>query len=314
MPLISVIVPVYNVEAYLEKCLDSILAQTFQDFDLILVDDGSTDRSGFICDSYKSICYSQSISCKVIHQKNGGLSAARNTGIDWAMSHSNSSWLSFIDSDDYIQDIFLEKLYYTCIHTESDICMCDFSSVDEDGKCTETSHDFPVGIYESKHDFFELLYDNWRTVVAWNKIYRKALFNSIRYDVGKLHEDEFIIHKLLGKCNRIAYINDSLYMYLSRKGSIVQSESLVTKRLFALEAWIKRYWYCKKYGFPINKTILTNDYMISVIELKYMVPERQQKYYSHIRNEYKKIYIDSSKQPIKARILFAFYILRKRVR
>lgn len=314
MPAISVIVPVYNVELYLEKCVDSILDQTFRDFDLILVDDGSTDRSGLICDSYVDKCSDKGITCKVIHQQNGGLSAARNTGIDWAMLNSKSEWLSFIDSDDYIKKDFLEKLYNPCIGNRSDICICDFIPVDEHGICLDEPHEFPSGVYDSPEDFFRILYNNWRTVVAWNKLYRKSLFHHVRYDVGKIHEDEFIIHRLFGKSKRITYISDQLYMYLSRKGSIVQSETNVTKQLYALEAWTRRYWYCKKHGFPVNRNILTGDYMLSVIALKRAVPKNQRQYYMKIRGQYKKMYIDSAKNAMKARLTFDFYLFRKGLR
>ena len=105
MPQISVIVPVYKVEAYLARCVDSVLAQTFSDFDLILVDDGSPDNSGAICDEYAE----KDPRIVVIHQKNGGLSAARNAGIEWAFAHSNSQWLNFIDSDDWVHPEYLDS-------------------------------------------------------------------------------------------------------------------------------------------------------------------------------------------------------------
>ena len=111
MPQISVIVPVYKVEPYLRRCVDSILAQTFTDFELILVDDGSPDNSGAICDEYAQ----KDARVHVIHQENGGLSAARNAGIDWVFAHSDSQWLTFVDSDDWVHPEYLERLYHAVL-------------------------------------------------------------------------------------------------------------------------------------------------------------------------------------------------------
>ena len=119
MSKISIIVPVYNVESYLARCINSILAQTFQDFDLILVDDGSPDRSGHICDEYAA----HESRIHVIHQKNGGLSVARNTGIEWAFEKSNSRWISFIDSDDWIHPKYLEVLYSAVIRDHTKVAI-----------------------------------------------------------------------------------------------------------------------------------------------------------------------------------------------
>ena len=120
-PIISIIVPVYNVESYLERCINSILNQTFKNFELILVDDGSTDKSGEICDSFAG--YDKRI--RVIHKKNGGLSSARNVGLDVSIG----KYIGFVDSDDWIDEFMYEKLYRNMIKTKSDIVICNFSRV-----------------------------------------------------------------------------------------------------------------------------------------------------------------------------------------
>ena len=120
--LISVIVPVYKVEKYIHRCVDSILAQTFTDFELILVDDGSPDNCGMICDEYAL----KDNRIHVIHKENGGLSDARNAGIDWAFEHSNSEWITFIDSDDWIHSRYLEKLYQTVNQFDCQISVCGY--------------------------------------------------------------------------------------------------------------------------------------------------------------------------------------------
>ena len=122
MPQISVIVPVYKVEAFLHRCVDSILCQSFSDFELILVDDGSPDSCGQICEAYAA----KDSRIRVIHQKNGGLSAARNTGIDWVMANSGSHWLAFVDSDDWVHPDFLQTLYTAAEQTLSKISACGF--------------------------------------------------------------------------------------------------------------------------------------------------------------------------------------------
>ena len=119
---ISVIVPVYNVEKYLNRCIDSILAQTFTDFELILVDDGSPDNCGKICDEYAA----KDSRIHVIHKANGGLSDARNAGIDWAFANSNSEWVTFMDSDDWIPDNYLFELYHACVQNLSQVAICDY--------------------------------------------------------------------------------------------------------------------------------------------------------------------------------------------
>ena len=126
MPKISVIVPVYNVEPYLHRCVDSILVQTHTDFELILVDDGSPDNCGVICDEYAQ----KDSRIHVIHQQNGGLSAARNAGIDWAFANSDSQWLSFIDSDDWVHPCFLEYLYRAVQETDAKVSACGIRKVE----------------------------------------------------------------------------------------------------------------------------------------------------------------------------------------
>ena len=128
MPTISVIVPVYKVEKYIHRCVDSILNQTFSDFELILVDDGSPDNCGAICDEYAA----KDSRVVVIHQENGGLSAARNAGIDWAFANSDSQWLSFIDSDDWVHPEYLQKLLDTAVNNSAEVAFCTLTAFTED--------------------------------------------------------------------------------------------------------------------------------------------------------------------------------------
>ncbi len=310
MPKISVIVPVYKVEKYIERCVDSILAQSFADFELILVDDGSPDNCGKICDEYAE----KDPRVHVIHKQNGGLSDARNAGIDRAFRYSDSEWLCFIDSDDWVAEDYLEKLYYACIENEADVCMCDFERVDEKGISVEKPHDFPDGTYLDKEDIFALLYSNWRTVVAWNKLYRKKVFNNIRYDFGKIHEDEFIIHKVLKECNRACYISDVLYCYVIRRGSIMDFEKETDIKLVFLETGILRYWYCKENGLPTDRRITDMAYLDHVVGLADEISEAENERYRKLKKEYRAVFIDASENKLKRRLIFDFYRQYKKKR
>ena len=179
-PLLSIIVPVYKVENYLQKCIDSILAQTFTDFELILVDDGSPDGCPALCDAAAA----KDARVRVIHQKNGGLSAARNAGLDVA----RGAWIGFVDSDDYIAPEMYEKLYRAVQSTGADLALCDYAKVDEAGVPGVQTH---VPVPQKSLTGRELLQKAyWTTAqIAWNKLYRRTIFAQLRYPVGKLNED-----------------------------------------------------------------------------------------------------------------------------
>ncbi|RGM21729.1 glycosyltransferase family 2 protein [Eubacterium sp. OM08-24] len=165
--LISVIVPVYKVEEYIYRCVDSILAQSFKDFELILVDDGSPDNCGKICDEYAQ----KDKRITVIHKENGGLSDARNTGIDWALKNSNSNWITFIDSDDWVHTDYLKNLYNAVKENNVDISVCGYvNTTGEDDLHTKNSE--INTLLCTPEDFF--INNNINAVVAWGKLYKKV--------------------------------------------------------------------------------------------------------------------------------------------
>ena len=214
MPEISVIVPVYNVEKYVGRCIDSILNQTFTDFELILVNDGSTDNSGVLCDKYAK----SDDRIKVIHKENGGLSDARNCGID----ESLGEYLSFIDSDDWVENNFLKTLYDNAIKHKAEIVIVNLHKVLDD------KHEQSVPINEmccSGREALNYLYGEQSiyTNVAWNKLYKKSLFKNIRYPVGRTHEDGFTTYMLLDLCNNVYFSNYDAYCYYQRSDSIMNS-------------------------------------------------------------------------------------------
>ena len=172
MANISVIVPVYKVEEFLSRCVDSILCQSYTDFELILVDDGSPDSCGAMCDGYAE----QDSRVHVIHQENGGLSAARNSGIDWVFANSDSRWLAFVDSDDWVHPDFLKVLYETAEETLCRISVCGFFRT--------SGEDFPEQPYHApmriaSGDYYCGDYQDGQTAVAWNKLYHRSLFRMI---------------------------------------------------------------------------------------------------------------------------------------
>ena len=215
MPKISVIVPVYKVEPYLRRCVDSILAQTFIDFDLILVDDGSPDNCGAICDEYAL----QDSRIHVIHQENGGLSAARNAGIDWAFAHSDSQWLMFVDSDDWVHPKIIEKLYYAVQQYHVPLSFCKYESREDVGSF-ELEIESSMVLLDSEQAYVNEYYS---VMSAWMKCYDKNLFRNIRYPVGKLNEDAFVTYRLLFEAKQVVMVDSVLYYYLNNPQSITRS-------------------------------------------------------------------------------------------
>lgn len=213
--LISVIVPVYKVEKYLHRCVDSILAQTFANFELILVDDGSPDNCGTICDEYAKL----DKRIHVIHQENGGLSSARNTGIDWAFENSDSKWLTFIDSDDWVHPQYLEVLLNSAEKNNMSISVCGY--IRTEGETTEILPDkYTEKVWDVCNFFIE---HNVNAIVAWGKLYKKECFSNVRYPVGKLHEDEATTYKILFEFEKVAVVEAEMYYYFVNSESIMNS-------------------------------------------------------------------------------------------
>lgn len=215
MAQISVIVPVYKVEAYLSRCVDSILKQTFADFELILVDDGSPDNCGSICDEYTR----KDSRITVIHQKNGGLSAARNAGIDWAFAHSDSQWLTFIDSDDWVHPEYLERLLDAAVANDVSVSIGGYVST-EGWEPAISSNEMVPTVWETEAFYVE---HNVNATIACGKLYCKECFQEMRYPLGKLHEDEFTTYQIIFRFPTVAVLPAPLYFYYVNPNSIIQS-------------------------------------------------------------------------------------------
>lgn len=214
--LISVIIPVYNVEAYLEACVKSVMTQTYKNIEIILVDDGSPDNCPAMCDAYAAI----DSRVRVIHKENGGLSSARNAGIDAA----SGDYLAFLDSDDLWSPYFLERLYFAITDTDADIAVCQFTQFE--GDKVPQNPDKQSNLLLTKTEAFDCLFNekNENMVIAPNKLYRRNIFKTIRYPVRKLHEDEAIIHEVIGASDRIVWIEEAHYFYRQTPGSITTAK------------------------------------------------------------------------------------------
>ncbi len=213
MVKVSIIVPVYNVEAYLHKCVDSILHQTLVDIEIILVDDGSTDSCGDICDEYAAL----DSRVNVIHKVNGGLSDARNAGLDVA----GGQYIGFVDGDDCVEPEMFEALYHACEENKTCIAACDYLlKITDSGKILSHSTG-EKQVMTSESFFGEVLrYGSAVGMGVWDKLYDKRLFEHARFSVGKLHEDTDIMYRLVFQTDRISYLSIPCYVHYLRPGSI----------------------------------------------------------------------------------------------
>ena len=258
MPEISVIVPVYKVEPFIHRCVDSILCQSFQNFELILVDDGSPDNCGAICEAYAA----QDSRIHVIHQKNGGLSAARNTGIDYVMAHSHSHWIAFVDSDDWVHPDFLRILYSTTEQTLCKISACGFFRTE--------GEPFPENLDDSVYclsadDYYCGQFHGGVTAVAWNKLYHRSLFKKLRYPVGKLHEDEFTTYQAVYQTGKVGVTPAQLYAYYQNPEGIMRSQ-WNPRRMHVLEAFEQQIMFAKAHDNDRLLKKITEQYVYSVYE------------------------------------------------
>ncbi len=232
MEKISIIVPVYNVEPYIHKCVDSILAQTYSNIEVILVDDGSPDNCGIICDEYAE----KDDRVVVIHKENGGLSDARNAGIDKA----TGEYIGFVDSDDYIAPDMYEKLYKSLKENNAEIAVCNVVKVIDD---TYDYSSVQSDTVMSGRDFLFNPPPNVHWTVAWNKLYIKNIFNNLRYPKGRLYEDTFVIHKVMLHTKCVVCLSDRLYYYVNRSGSIMNTKIVIKNMVDRAESFFQRASY-----------------------------------------------------------------------
>ena len=297
-PLVSVIIPVYNVEPYLRKCVDSVIKQTYENIEIILIDDGSTDRSGSICDEYKV----NDKRITVIHQNNSGLSIARNVGIN----NCKGDYICFIDSDDFVLPEFVETLLNMCLKNNTLLSVCCMKSVYDNPKKNHKTYELKDEIL-SNEEFIDKEID-----VACAKLYKSELFSDIRFPPKKIHEDSFTYAQLAYKSPLISTTSKSLYMYYQHPQGRLSNSS---KRTFDAE---EAFLYTVKFLYEkninknlVNKLILRAMMRITLKKLFIGIEKNQKK---SIQQEYKKmlemVYPILSKQTkikVKLPILATFF-------
>lgn len=213
-PLITIIVPVYNKEKYVKKCVDSILAQTYTNLEVLLIDDGSTDNSGIICDEY-AIADKR---VKVVHKTNNGLSSARNAGLDIA----TGEFVTLVDSDDYIHKLMIEMLYEELAANNADISMCNRSRISiDDAPLQDENNDYKKYLFTGVEATGKI-YEDAIFVSACYKLYRIKLFENIRYPLNIIYEDEYLTPRILYNCTRVVFVDKVLYFYVMTQESITR--------------------------------------------------------------------------------------------
>ncbi len=263
MEKISVIVPVYKVEKYLKKCVDSLLSQTYSPLEVILVDDGSPDACPALCDAYAA----KDDRVRVVHKENGGLSDARNAGLEIA----TGDYIAFVDSDDAVLPDMFERLYTALKEQDADMSICNFRRVGEDGVALQKDEILPVldetltgeqaieKLFAPRGEYY---------VVAVNRLYKRTVLDGLRFPKGRIHEDEFLAHHVLARCSRIACISLAGYLYLQREGSIM-GEQFSLRRLDAGLAMLDRYdFFCEHYPH------LTKAQAMRVYEFAYVAVKK----------------------------------------
>lgn len=297
--LVSVIVPIYNVELYLVECIESILEQTYTNYEIILVNDGSTDSSGSICDKYEK----QNNNIKVIHKKNGGLSSARNMGIEKA----KGNYYVFIDSDDVVHKDYLNNMMKIAIKYNADIVACDFTTGEE---CFWEDVPKNIEVRKGKQVLEQMNNRDVLVTVAWNKLYKRYFFDdlNLRYKNGKIHEDMFLAPKLLDNCNIMAIINEKLYFYRNRSNSIMNS-SFKTKHLDILEALEYRMEYFKNRNYMDLYFYEIESYSRKLIFLYDRIKRENNKFPRE-----KKEILSRAKKLIEDKSIFKRFTLKNRIK
>lgn len=251
---ISIVVPVFNVEGYLNRCVKSLVEQCYEQFEIILVDDGSKDKSGQICDEWKE----KDSRIRVIHKKNGGLSSARNTGIQYA----RGKYICFIDSDDWIEKDYLLLLRNTIISTDADFVQCCYKKVNDHKILFDKSNnDKNILYFNSKEAITSALLNEKITWSAWGKLYKKSCFDGIEYPEGKIFEDKPVTTKIILNSITICYIEISLYNYYFNEKSI-SNNKFSLKKLDAIEMGIKSSQMIKEAYPDLEKLCLSHLFFL----------------------------------------------------
>lgn len=236
MAKVSIIVPVYQVEKYLKRCVDSLIRQTFTDFEIVLVDDESLDASGLICDGYSM----QDNRIHVIHQEHSGLSAARNTGLEYVFSIGGCEWITFVDSDDWVHPEYLNALLSAADRYNLEIAACGHVKVRD--KTPDTLWEGGSSVWDTG-DYYKN-----RSTAVWGKLYSKKTIGDLRFPEGRIYEDEFFVYKALFQYHQIAYIDQPLYYYFQNNMGIMRKK-WTPNRLDAVDALEEQLAFFEERGY-----------------------------------------------------------------
>lgn len=291
--LISIIIPIYNKEEYLERCVKSAMKQTYFNIEIILVDDGSKDKSPKMCDYYKEI----DSRVVVVHKKNGGLSDARNKGIDV----SKGKYLFFLDADDYLAQDAMEILYKRITKEKADIAICNFAWINSKGESLCRDDVICDEVLDKRGLFEKLIQEpNFYYVIACNKLYKREIFEKCQFELRKTHEDEFIVHHVFEQCRKAVSVSNILYYYIQSENSITTS-AISIKKLDYIEAMYDRiqFFRSKNYKEYISKTIDLLWWACSELYTAVDITEDNKERMKELKNYYDKllpyILINSSK-------------------
>lgn len=303
MEQISVIVPVYKVENYLDRCVRSITEQTYHNLEIILVDDGSPDHCPAMCDEWVK----KDSRIKVIHKENGGLSDARNAGLDAA----SGELIGFVDSDDWIAPEMYERLAKALQDDQSDIAACTVEMVWEDGTPSKLLTVQENTILDRTESQLALLYESKLKQPVWYKLYKRSAIVDISFEVGKQHEDVYWTYQVVGNAKRVSIIDYIGYFYWQRESGIMGNNTYTIKRLDAIEAFERRYHYIVK-EFPELEVAAKRSVVAACIFHGQMVLKHLQgnekneafEYLQEINGRYKLNHKDYAEEKITHRIWF----------
>jgi glycosyltransferase involved in cell wall biosynthesis len=307
MELISVIVPVYRVEEYLDRCVQSIVNQTYSNLEILLVDDGSPDRCPMMCEKWAE----KDLRIKVIHRQNGGISAARNTGV----ANSTGPYILMVDSDDYLYAGMIETLYRTLLETDADLAICDYKRGREDNYIFRVDAKASYEIVSAKEALIRAYMSSdsaLQYIAPWGKLYKRSLFDGLCYPEGKIFEDIYLTHKILYRCGRIAVVPQKMVYYFQRETSIMNAKFHV-KKLDYLEGLKERIVFFEQHGLNDLAEIAYDEYLHALVWEYSRVRDllgdtaAMRDISMRYRNAYRKGYASKRYPKETARFLRAFY-------
>ena len=302
MDLVSVIVPVFNVEKYLKRCVESLIRQSYRNIEILLIDDGSTDKSGVICDRFIKV----DNRIKVFHKKNGGLSDARNYGIDQA----KGNYLTFIDSDDYVDELYVEILLKEILEKKADIAISNYKHVFGDNQMTEIKK-YNTKVFD-KNTAFEALFDNhykYQFTMSTGKLYKSFIFKELRFPVGRNYEDTATAHLFINQSKNIVYIDRVQYFYFIRNDSITKKVNYFKDdMIFAVEDQLK---FFVSYGVKSLISKSADRFFSTLIGIYVRIPNDDTRSKDRKRNILSRIKEELS--VIDKRKLHLFLLIRIRI-